>query len=56
MDNETTDNIRERIIRYVDEYGWNWGIVRKQINDYFGTELSAEELRKFYRNNKAARV
>ena len=54
MDNETMDKIRERIIRYVDEYGWNWVIVRKQINGYFGTDMSAEQLRKIY-NNKAAR-
>lgn len=55
MDNETMDKIRERIIRYVDEYGWNWGVVKRQINDYFGTDLSAEELRRIYKNNKAAR-
>ena len=34
------DKIRERIIRYVDEYGWNWIMVMKQINAYFGTALS----------------
>ena len=55
MDNETMDNIRERIIRYVDEYGWNWVMVRKQINAYFGTALSAEQLRKIYKLSKAAR-
>ena len=55
MDNETMDNIRERIIRYVDEYGWNWAMVRKQINAYFGTALSAEQLRKLYKLSKAAR-
>jgi hypothetical protein len=55
MDNETMDNIRERIIRYVDEYGWNWVTVRKQINAYFGTALSAEQLRKIYKLSKAAR-
>lgn len=47
MDNETMDKIRERIIRYVDEYGWNWVMVRKQINAYFGTALSAEQLRNY---------
>lgn len=55
MDNETMDKIRERIIRYVDEYGWNWVTVRKQINAYFGTALSAEQLRKLYKLSKAAR-
>lgn len=55
MDNETMDKILERIIRYVDEYGWNWVMVRKQINAYFGTALSAEQLRKIYKLSKAAR-
>ena len=50
------DKIRERIIRYVDEYGWNWFMVMKQINAYFGTALSAEQLRKLYKLSKAARV
>lgn len=54
--NETMDKIRERIIRYVDEYGWNWIMVMKQINAYFGTAMSAEQLRKLYKLSKAARV
>lgn len=34
------DEIKQRLVRYVDDYGWGWGVVKRQINGFFGTEYS----------------
>lgn len=36
--------IRQRIIRYIDDYGWGWGIVKHQINCFFGTSYTVQQL------------
>lgn len=44
-----TNAIKRRLMRYIDDYGWNWGFVRRQINDYFGTDYTVQQLRQIYR-------
>ena len=37
MDEEKQiEEINTRLLRYIDEYGWKWSLVKKLINDYFG--------------------
>lgn len=36
--------IRQRIIRYIDDYGWGWGVVKHQINCFFGTSYTVQQL------------
>lgn len=32
------------IARYVRDYGWAWNVIRKVINQKYGTYYSAEEI------------
>lgn len=48
MGNNQSDEIIRRVRRFVDEYGWNWGIVRRHINGFFGTAYTAVQLKKLY--------
>ena len=38
----------EALRRYIQDYGWNWGIVHSLINRKFGTDYTLEELQHFY--------
>lgn len=38
----------EALRRYIQDYGWNWGIVHSLINRIFGTDYTLEELQHFY--------
>ena len=38
----------EALRRYIQDYGWNWGIVHSLINRKFGTDYTLEELQYFY--------
>lgn len=49
IENNMTDKIKQRLMRYIDDYGWNWGVVRRQINDYFGTDYTVQQLHQIYR-------
>ena len=42
-------DIKRRLVRYIDNYGWNWGVVRRQINDYFGTDYTVQQLQQIYK-------
>ena len=37
----------EALRRYIQDYGWNWGIVHSLINRKFGTDYTLEELQHF---------
>lgn len=49
------EQLEERLVRYVDEYGWNWGVVKRQINGFFGTNYSADDLKKTHKLVSARR-
>lgn len=49
IENNMTDKIKQRLMRYINDYGWNWGVVRRQINDYFGTDYSVQQLQQIYK-------
>ena len=38
----------EALRRYIQDYGWNWGIVHSLINRKFGTDYTLAELQHFY--------
>lgn len=38
----------EALRRYIQDYGWNWGIVHSLINRKFGTDYTLKELQHFY--------
>lgn len=42
------------VIRYIDEYGWGWGIALKLINRKFTASLTDKELREIYCQAKEA--
>ena len=54
MDEEKQiEEINTRLLRYIDEYGWKWSLVKKIINDYFGTDYSMKQLQTIYARLKA---
>lgn len=54
MQNDMPDEIVQRIMRYVDNHGWNWGIIKRLINGRFGTAYSTEQLQRAYRKGDIA--
>ena len=54
MQNDMPDEIVQRIMRYVDNHGWNWGIIKRLINGRFGTAYSTEQLQRPYRKGEIA--
>ena len=42
------------LIRYIDEYHWNWNIAMRVINLYHGTEYTRKELQALYQRDKLA--
>lgn len=40
------------LIRYIDDYRWNWSIATRIINLYHGTAYTQKELRALYKSNK----
>lgn len=36
--------IADTIVRYVDEYNWGWGVIRRQIKLYHGRDLPTAEI------------
>lgn len=45
---EMESKMLEALRRYIQDYGWNWGIVHSLINRKFGTDYTLEELQHFY--------
>lgn len=43
------DQIEERLVRYIDDYGWGWGVAMHQINGFFGTSYTVLQLRQMYK-------
>lgn len=41
------------IVRCREEYKWNWGLTRRQVNRQFNLNLDAPTLRDFYKQLKA---
>ena len=39
MQNDMPDEIVQRIMRYVDNHGWNWGIIKRLINAVSGRHI-----------------
>lgn len=44
--------IADAIVRYVDEYNWGWGVIRRQIKLYHGRDLPTAELKQIYKQAK----
>lgn len=49
IDPQTQNQIEERLVRYIDDYGWNWGVAMHQINGFFGTNYSVSQLQMMYK-------
>lgn len=43
------DQIEERLARYIDDYGWNWGVAMRQINGFFGMNYTVPQLQMMYK-------
>ena len=50
MDGQMKEQIEERLKRYIDDYGWGWGVAARQINFYFGTSYTAQQLQQMYKS------
>ncbi|MCI8916237.1 MAG: hypothetical protein HFF26_06180 [Oscillospiraceae bacterium] len=40
------------LLRYIDGYGWSFGIATQLINRYYGTAYTVKHLRRLYQKNK----
>lgn len=40
--------IRPTLLRYIDQYRWDWPRARKIINLYYGTEYTEKQLKELY--------
>nr|DAL91803.1 MAG TPA: hypothetical protein [Caudoviricetes sp.] len=49
---EHSEELRELILRYVDEYHWGWGVIRGQIRHRCGLDLTAQKLQNIYKTVK----
>lgn len=49
------EQLEERLVRYVDEYGWKWGVVTRLINGFFGTNYSGDDLKRTHKLVSARR-
>lgn len=55
MDSQMKEQIEERLKRYIDDYGWGWGVTARQINFYFGTEYTVSQLQDIYKSFSRSR-
>lgn len=39
--------------RYLVEYRWEWGIIHKVINRWYGTEHTISDLKRLYQDERA---
>lgn len=44
----------EYLDRYVEQYNWNWGVIRRLINARFGTAYTAVQLKQIYRKRSCS--
>ncbi len=52
MQNQVSEDIISRIKRYVDEYRWDWIVVKQVVNNYYGTQYTVAQIRKIYESNE----
>lgn len=50
MDSQMKEQIEERLKRYIDDYGWGWGVAARQINLFFGTSYTAQQIEGIYKS------
>ena len=50
---EKKEELIKMLVRLSDEYKWNWGLVRRQINRQFNLNYDAVTLRRLYNQEKA---
>lgn len=55
MQNQVSEDIMNRIKRFVDEYGWDWIVVKQVINNYYGTQYTVSQIRKIYESNECGK-
>lgn len=49
MGGQMQKQLEERLMRYIDDYGWNWGVAMRQINGFFGTSYTVQQLQMMYK-------
>lgn len=49
MNDQMQEQLENRLVRYIDDYGWNWGVAMHQINGFFGTNYSVSQLQMMYK-------
>lgn len=49
MNDQMQEQIENRLVRYIDDYGWNWGVTMHQINGFFGTNYTIPQLQMMYK-------
>ena len=55
MQDQVSEDIMNRIKRFVDEYGWDWIVVKQVINNYYGTQYTVNQIRKIYESNESSK-
>lgn len=40
------------LLRYIDEYKWGWGVVRRQLRMRFNVDITVPELQRIYKQAK----
>lgn len=55
MQNQVSEDIMNRIKRFVDEYGWDWIVVKQVINNYYGTQYTVNQIQKIYESNECGK-
>lgn len=55
MQNQVSEDIMNRIKRFVDEYGWDWIVVKQVVNNYYGTQYTVSQIRKIYESNECGK-
>lgn len=55
MQNQVSEDIMNRIKRFVDEYGWDWIVVKQVINNYYDTQYTVNQIRKIYESNECGK-
>lgn len=49
---EYNTDIINTLLRYIDEYKWGWGVVRRQLRMRFNVDIPVPELQRIYKQAK----
>lgn len=49
---EYNTDIINTLLRYIDEYKWGWGVVRRQLRMRFNVDITVPELQRIYKQAK----